>query len=270
MVKPKIQQKDAENKIIEKLARYGPSHIYPFHKVGSKYYIAARGTIYRAKDSLIKKNLIVKKEESGSPPKKIYGLTLFGLLAGYGENVLTTKHIYHLIEAFKEDVPLVFGEWDYFKKRGVGVEKIATKHLINTLKGCEAVHKQVLGGWKKYMQRKNRQKTRLENAYNNNEWLTKEGVAQKINDVFLFEGLHPNPTINFFVTHNIFIDYLTDDEEKILIDAIERSEKLGVYRAEFGENQLYLYECELETLRREMAEIRAALDYRFDLKKHRK
>ena len=190
--------------------------------------------------------------------QKPYKLTLFGILVGYNQGVLTTKHIPRIVETFKEDIPLVFGEWDYFKKEEV--EKIATKHLMNTLKGCGTVRKQVLDGWKKYAQTKDQQKTRLENAYNNSEWLTQEDVAQKINNVFLFKGLHFKPEMNFFVTHNIFIDYLTDDEEKILIDVIERNKNLGACRAKLRENCLY-------TLKRALDEIKAALKERTDWKK---
>jgi len=218
-------------------------------------------TVLETLEKMVNKQLIKKGSTEKGRKKHPYGLTLFGVLVGYEKDVLTAEHIPSIVETFKETIPLVFGEWDYFKKRGV--EKIATKHLINTLKGCEAVHKQALDGWKKYMQKKNHRKTRLESAYSNNEWLTKEGVAQKINDVFLFEGLHPNVKRNFFVEHNLFIDNLTDEEEKILIDAIEGNEKLRASRAETTSGRLV-------RLEREMAEIRAALNHRFDLEKYRK
>ena len=82
MVKKKRSQEDAEQKILKKLAKKGPSHMYPFHEASSEDYIASRMTIHRAKNSLFEQKFIELKRVEPHPgkDKKIYGLTFKGIL----------------------------------------------------------------------------------------------------------------------------------------------------------------------------------------------
>jgi len=79
--KKRVQQTDAENDILEDIVKNGPSHIYPFHCVGSRRYISSRATIYRAKDNLLQNNFIrlATTEKVNGRIRKVYTLTAQGL-----------------------------------------------------------------------------------------------------------------------------------------------------------------------------------------------
>lgn len=81
--KAKKIQSAAEIKLIEVLAKYGPSHMYPFHeKPSSKNYVAARSTLDRAKKNLLNPpEFIYLKEtkEVNGVNRLIFALTFRGL-----------------------------------------------------------------------------------------------------------------------------------------------------------------------------------------------
>ena len=64
--------------LLKGIAEHGPIHIYPFHTESSGLKIASRGSIYRAKKYLERKEFIILKETEDyrtGKDKKIYHLS---------------------------------------------------------------------------------------------------------------------------------------------------------------------------------------------------
>lgn len=214
MKKPKRQQTEAETKLVEKLARK-PRHLYPFHNAGSKDYIAARMTIYRAKESLIEDKIIELQETRDN--RKTYDLTLLGWVLFSGKNRLTNGNIKRIKEKFKESIPLVFGEWEYFKKEGI--EELAKKHLSNTLKICEL----------KYQTELLKDKRRKVDLKNKKSLIVNETkLAYEITKIFLFNGLDEE----FFLEFEDLINEIVIEETYKLEKVFDKHNKLYLFRFE--------------------------------------
>lgn len=144
MVKKKRLQKNAESKILEHVAKYGPSHMYPLHEAKSNFYIASRGTIHRAKDNLLKQAFIeLKREEKHTgKDKRIYGLTFSGLLhflKKANENALSNSRECRLRNNLRFPIPYDFkghGEaWASFCEL---VENVSPKDFYAYLRTVDA------------------------------------------------------------------------------------------------------------------------------------
>jgi len=144
-------------------------------------------TVLQALRKLLTKNLIKKigeKESSGSSlggrKKKFYGPTLFGVLVAFSHNLLSTEHVDYLVDTFKNDLPLVFGEWNYFVEQGV--EEIVKKHLVNSIKHFGNEYLKF-----KFVQRFKEMKI-IPERYQR-EWSNEKYWAIKVTDMFLYYGL---------------------------------------------------------------------------------
>jgi len=153
--------------------------------------------------------------------QKPYKLTLFGILVGYNQGVLTTKHIPRIVETFKEDIPLVFGEWNYFKEKGV--LEIAEKHLVGTLKYCGKEYKRFLENLKEI--------SKQERFYDlkkgiQEKWKQEKSWAEKITSTFLYYSFHYNPMVD---SHRVYFSDFQGDEQKKLQKAIHDNGQLCLY-----------------------------------------
>jgi len=220
---------DTTHKILKLLAlkKEMPQFDIP-EKLGKAY-----STIFIKLKKLEQKKLVkvvrTQTSKKRGKPKKIFGLTLFGWLICYGQNVLTAEHIPRLVEAFKDEVPLVFGKWDYFKKESV--EKIAEKHLMNTMKICEFKHQSELIKNERIKKSFKSSKTMC-NKDSFNKLFSEKYLAAEITDVFLFFGL----TVECSIEYDALINSLSDSERIKLREVFNRNKQLNFYRTWIGRN----------------------------------
>ena len=190
-------------------------------------------TVFRQLKKLEKKNLVkvVRTEEARKrgKDKKFFGLTLLGWLTCYGQNILTIEHISNLIVTFKEEIPLVLGKWDYFKKEGV--EHIAEKHLLNTMKICEVKHQAEIMKRERIIKRCPRLVPDPVSKYDIEQQVGSERMlAVDITDVFLFFGL----TRKYISEYRGIFDPLQLFDEIRLKEVFNRNRQLNFYRTQIG------------------------------------
>jgi DNA-binding Lrp family transcriptional regulator len=195
-------------------------------KIGKDY-----STVFRQLKKLKNKNLVkvvatITSKKRGKD-KDIFGLTLFGLLVGFREDVLTTKHLPQIIEVFKEDIPLVFGEWSYFKKEGV--LEIAEKHLVDVLKYCGREYKRFLENLKEISKQERFYERKKEIQ---EKWRQENAWAQLITQTFLYDSFqHPERDVQprLIDISRLFASSLKEDDEKKLQQIIWKNEQLRLY-----------------------------------------
>lgn len=144
-----------------------------------------------------------------------------------------------IADIFKKEIPLVFGEWNYFKKEGV--EEIAKKHLVDTLKYCGKEYKRFLEGLKEiskqerfYEQRKKLQE----------KWKQEKNWAQLITQTFLydsFQHLEHDVPPQLLDINRLFISSLKGDDERKLQQIIQKNEQLRLYCLTYARKESYLY-----------------------------
>ncbi len=196
-------------------------------KIGKEYSTVFRQLKKMRKKKLVKVVATITSKKRGKD-KDIFSLTLFGWLVCYGQNVLSVENVPYLVEALKEDVPLVFGEWDYFEKEGV--KEIAEKHLVNTMKVCFSKYLSLLANADvqiKIRKKDNPNFPKTEFWKDFYEvWLTEKRWAKQLTDVFLYHGFKINNPFEY----TLDIDMLTVDEKEKLRKAFNRNMRLYFYR----------------------------------------
>lgn len=170
-----------------------------------------------------------KQEAFMGRPKTLYGLTLMGLCYAFdcvdGE---LENYVPMVKNRFKEALPLVFGEWGYFRKQGV--EGIATKHLLNVLKICGSEYDTLLRR-SEDLQRKG--KSPYSGFYEEirEKWMHEEQWARRITDLFLFHGLKPLSERTFRgLQGTTSPGILSYGEKQELNEAFTHKEELRLYR----------------------------------------
>ena len=112
MGKPKRVQGEAELKLLQYLAKHGPSHMYPFHESKSKRYIAARSTVHRAKKNLMKPSelaLIYLKErqEREGKDRLVFGLTFRGLHYALKKGLVDFNKVKKIVQEHEIKIPQI-------------------------------------------------------------------------------------------------------------------------------------------------------------------
>lgn len=166
-----------------------------------------------------------------------YSLTLFGLLRliyhfrKKDENKLEifqkkdkkigTEGNPQIVNMFKDDVPLVFGQWDHFKKEGV--KKIAEKHLVNTLIFCSKNYQHSLENIDDIKDERKLLpliKRQIEKFKKEKTW------AERITGIFLHYGFKTDFRIK---NHFVPIRVIPFDEQNKLKNIIQKNELLHLY-----------------------------------------
>ena len=214
---------DTTQKILKMLALQREKAQYDLPEELEIHY----STVFRQLKKLEKKNLVkvvkTEKARKRGKDKKFFGLTLLGWLTCYGQNILTTEYIPNLVEAFKDEVPLILGKWDYFKNEGV--EKIAEKHLVNTLKICEFKYQaEVMKG-----ERVNKSNSICDKDPSD-KLISERMLAAEVTDVFLFFAL----TSKYSSEYRGLFAPLSHFDEIRLKEVLNRNKQLNFYRTQMG------------------------------------
>lgn len=225
-----------EIETIFKIANEGPLTGYDLHLGGLRnrgnrkaimsnaHWLKVKKSLESPEKKLIKLLPKANKKYSGREyqdkrgrRKDIYDLTLLGWIVFFGLGDPESKHISRLVKTFKDYVPLVFGEWEYFKKEGV--EEIAKKHLSNTLKICEFKYQMEL-------LKIERGKKDLKNI--KNLIVNERGLAYEITKTFLFNGFNEE----ILVEHKDLINEIPIEEIHKLEKVFDKHNKLYLFRFE--------------------------------------
>jgi hypothetical protein len=239
---------DKEIETLLTIANKGPITGYDLHlggkrKRGNRKAIISSAHWLKVKKSLgpEEKNLIrlvpkqAKKKYSSRKykdnrgrRKDVYDLTLLGWIVVSGEVNLGIYHISRMIEVFEEDIPLIFGEWEYFKKEGV--EEIARKHLENTMKKFYSVYLSIVS----IAERRSKKLKRENPDFSekdfweefNEEMLNIKTWVKRLTENFLYFGLYEKSPFE----HELTINKLSQSEKNKLQEVFNKKTQLYLYR----------------------------------------
>jgi hypothetical protein len=216
-------------------------------------------TLLRSLNNLDPKKLNLINYRKGENEKPVvvgrkttyYRLNLFGLLRLFyhfrkDENKLLkifqkknakslgSESVPLIVDMFKEDIPLVFGQWNYFQKKNL--EDIAEKHFVNNLNYCSSSYQRSLESMGEVKEHKKEHVPLIRALHE--KWKKEKYWTKVFTGVFLHYSFKTD-----FCVKNHFVPLipLSSDELPKLKYAIQKNDQMHLYCLKLSREDAHSY-----------------------------
>lgn len=212
---------------------------YNLHELAKKTSIEKDGepkiysypAVRKYMPELVKKGLVKKIREGTYHGHKTtwYDITIMGMMTSFLRHDIL-KSMYRISRAFENELPLVFGKWDYFIEQGA--KDIITKHLVKTMQICAFEYQRFLDYVKEYPEAKDRRYFPFFKRHRE-RWMKERAWATRITDLFLYYALETEYLMQFSREGTLGKSGYGDlsyEETSKLKSVIDRDKNLHLYK----------------------------------------